>query len=310
MVSAANSIAPLEQSRAFIILLDGAKIAVPQRGANSGRIPHDENHCKESEGRNLLLHNHHVFLDKREKRANLGVMKIPMSVSLLAIAAATAFAGNTPPTISGDYLEVRSCDVYTGPCFANAEMNLAGKEAMMLWSVREGMWKGTRLDGLNVMAVIRADGTLGDLKYQPRSGNAMLIVDANADARQKEALTDFARALSGKLLTKIVDVKSAPIDAKLATCSKQGCASVKAGELVEISTSCLGSKHDICGNEETFYPPLANVVGAYPVFTEVAAFTGKNLGCMWQIAGKRSAFLATFSTVSTPEPRSEVALVH
>ena len=27
-------------------------------------------------------------------------------------------------TISGDYLEVRTGDVYTGPCFANAEVNL------------------------------------------------------------------------------------------------------------------------------------------------------------------------------------------
>jgi len=24
------------------------------------------------------------------------------------------------PSIRGDYVEIRSCDVYTGPCFANA----------------------------------------------------------------------------------------------------------------------------------------------------------------------------------------------
>ena len=222
-------------------------------------------------------------------------MKIPMSVSILALAAATAFAGNTTPTISGDYLEVRSCDVYTGSCFANSEMNLAGKEGMMLWSVREGAWKGTKLGGLKVMAVVKSDASLGDLNYQPRSGHAVLIVDASADAKQKEALADLARTMSGKLIAQVVDVKSAPIEAKLATCSKQGCASVKAGDLAEISTSCLGGKHDICGNEEAFYPPLARVDGAYPVFTDLATFTGKDLGCTWQIAGKRSAFLATFS---------------
>ena len=99
-------------------------------------------------------------------------MKTSFSVSMLALAAAAAFAGNTVPTISGDYLEVRSCDVYTGSCFANSEMNLAGKEGMMFWSVREGTWNGTKLDGLAVMAVVKADGTLGNLKYQPRSGNA------------------------------------------------------------------------------------------------------------------------------------------
>jgi hypothetical protein len=91
-----------------------------------------------------------------------------------------------------------------------------------------------------------------------------------------------------------------PIEASIATCSKQGCASVKAGNLAEISTSCLGSKHDICGNESAFYPPLVKVDGAYPVLTDLATFTGKGLDCTWQIAGKRSAFIAKFSAPSTP----------
>lgn len=235
-------------------------------------------------------------------------MKTALTISVLALAAATAVAGNITPTISGDYLEVRSCDVYTGSCFANSEMNLAGREGMMLWTVREGAWNGTRLNGLAVMAVIKADGTLGNLKYQPRSGKAVLIVDAKADAKQKDALADFARAMAGKLIAKVVSVDSAPIEARLATCSKLGCASVKAGDLVEISTSCLGSKHDICGNEETFYPPLAQVKGAYPVFTDVATFNGRGLNCTWQIAGKRSAFLASFSNPSAPEVQNHVAL--
>jgi hypothetical protein len=70
---------------------------------------------------------------------------------------------------------------------------------------------------------------------------------------------------------------------------------VKAGNLVEISTSCLGDKHDVCGNEETFYPPLLNVDGAYPVFTDVASFSGRGLDVTWQISGTRSAFLASFA---------------
>ena len=227
---------------------------------------------------------------------------------MLTFGAGLAFAGSDVATISGEYLEVRSCDVYTGSCFANSEMNLAGREGILFWSVREGSWNGTKLDGLGVMAVVKVDGTLGDLKYQPRSGDAVLIVDSRADAKQKQALEDFARAKAGKLIATVVDVKSVPIEARLATCSKLGCASVKAGTLVEISTSCLDNKHDVCGNEETFYPPLSQVDGAYPVFTDVASFSGKGLNCTWQIAGKRSAFLATFSTASAPERSADVAL--
>jgi hypothetical protein len=145
------------------------------------------------------------------------------------------------------------------------------------------------------MAVIHADGTLGNLRYEPRSGNAVLIVDQKASAKQQEALKDFAQTMAGKLITSVASVQTAPIEAKLGTCSKAGCASVKAGNLVEISTSCLGGKHDVCGNEETFYPPLSNVNGAYPVFTDLATFTGAGLDVTWQISGTRSAFLASFS---------------
>src|ERR1051326_3215008 len=128
-------------------------------------------------------------------------MKRNIAVALLTLAAGSLFAAQQfTPEISGSYLEVRSCDVYTGPCFANGEMGLAGKEAVMVWSVRTGSWKGVALDGLNVIAVVRTEDTMGDLSYQPRSGPAVLIADAAANAKQKEALTDFARSMAGKLI--------------------------------------------------------------------------------------------------------------
>src|SRR6266540_1928721 len=153
-------------------------------------------------------------------------MKLKASIAVLLLAASALSGKESPGTISGDYLEVRSCDVFTGPCFANAEMNLAGKEGMLFWSVREGSWKGTSLNGLGVMLIVRTDGTLGDLKYEPRSGPAVVIVDAKADAAQKAALLDLVRVKAGKLVSKVAAVKTAPITAKLHACSKAGCASV------------------------------------------------------------------------------------
>lgn len=236
-------------------------------------------------------------------------LRIPMKkvalLTFLGVAASTAFAGSAS-RISGEYLEVRSCDVYTGPCFANAEMGLTGKEGMLFWSVREGSWNGVELNGLSVMAVVKANGTLGDLKYNPRSGDTILIVDAKATSEQKKALTAFAQSMGGQLISQVVAVKSVPIESSLGTCSKKGCASVQAGDLVEITTSCLSAKHDVCGNEETFYPPLTRVEDAYPVFTEVASYTGGGLNVTWQISGKRSAFLGKFAA-SEPTPKQLAA---
>jgi hypothetical protein len=223
-------------------------------------------------------------------------MKMKLSVVMLMLAATPVFATKpNVPAISGDYLEVRSCDVYTGPCFANAEMGLSGKEGMLVWSVREGAWNGVKLDGLNVIAVVRTDGTLGDLHYQPRSGKAVLVVDAAATQKQRDALVDFARAMAGGLIREVAEVKTAPMQVALGTCDGRGCASVKAGDLVQITTRCLGSKDHLCGNEETFYPPLTKVTDAYPVFTELASFEGRGLNLTWAMVEKRNAFLGHFA---------------
>jgi Protein of unknown function (DUF1326) len=223
-------------------------------------------------------------------------MKLKLSLTVLSLAASVAFASKPAvPSISGDYLEVRSCDVYTGPCFANGEMGLAGKEGMLVWSVRQGAWHGVKLDGLKVIAIVHTDNTLGDLHYQPRCGEAVLVVDQSATSKQRAALVDFARTMAGGLIKDVAAVKVAPVDAIIGMNGMKGCASVKAGNLVQISTRCLGEKDCICGNEETFYPPLTEVSDASPAFTELASYEGSGLNLTWDLVGKRSAFVGQFA---------------
>src|SRR3954452_9982482 len=85
----------------------------------------------------------------REEDSPMKTLKqiLPSTLLLLGAAAAPCLAA---PAISGDYLEARTSDVYTGPCFANAEVNLAGKEAVLAWNVRQGAWKGVPVEGLSV----------------------------------------------------------------------------------------------------------------------------------------------------------------
>ena len=222
-------------------------------------------------------------------------MKKLFALTLMMSMAAASWGVDKEPGISGDYLEVRSCDVYTGPCVANGEMGLRGKEGILVWSIREGSWNGTPLAGLSVIAALRADDTLGDQRYNVRSGPAVLVVDDQATTEQRDALVEFARSMAGKLIREVADVQVRPIEATLGTCSNSGCASVKAGELVEVTTRCLGSKDHLCGNEETYYPPLTTVNGGQTAFTELAKFKGEGLDVTWELTGYRSAFLASFT---------------
>src|SRR5437870_12914169 len=75
---------------------------------------------------------------------------------IVSLAMATlGFAGGIPShSIHGDYVEARTADVYTGPCFANAEVGLVGNLAVFGWKVNRGNWHGANLDGLSVVGVV------------------------------------------------------------------------------------------------------------------------------------------------------------
>jgi len=216
-------------------------------------------------------------------------MKLPALAILLSLAIAPAARAET---IEGDYLETRTADVYTGPCFANGEVNLAGKDAVLAWRVRRGAWNGTALDGLSVVAVVRASATLGDPDANPLPARALLIVDARATAAQREALAALARDLGGDLIRDVVRIDAESIEASF---DGPAIATLRAGDAVEVRTRALAHCDLHCGNEEVFYPPLTSVENAVPAVSVVQAFRGEGLGSTWAASDKRSAFLATFS---------------
>jgi len=197
--------------------------------------------------------------------------------------------------IKGDYIEVRGADVYTGPCFANSEMNLEGKQAILAWKVTSGSWDGVPLDGLSVVAVVRANATLGDRFEDPYPAKAILIVDVNANARQRTALADFARSMAGRLTENVVRVEALAISLNVSEGGQHGSASLVAGNQASIKTRSLCAGDHICGNEEVFYPPLTQVAHAMPAYTLQDSFNGQGLGVVWDRADERSAFVGSFS---------------
>ena len=194
--------------------------------------------------------------------------------------------------IKGDYIEARTCDVWTGPCFANAEMNLSGKHAVLGWKIDKGEFNGVSLDGLGVVAVVAASDTLG-LK-QTGAAKAVVIVDARANSQQREALVAFARQQGGDLVNKVVAVQTAKVEFNVCPCADGGCAILNAGT-ARIETRCLDGKHDkVCGNESAFYPPLARNVKVRPAFVIENVYTGKGVNETWSDAGRRGAYLGSF----------------
>lgn len=197
--------------------------------------------------------------------------------------------------ISGEYLEARTCDVYTGPCFANGEIGIAGKEAVMAWRVDEGSWDGQSLSGLGAALIIKANDTLGfggSFTVKPDKITAVIVVDKNATAEQKEALVQFVKDSAPQLTKDVARIESAPITLTNDHLSGKGVFS--AGKLAKIETRALAKGDCVCSNEQVFYPPLNEVDNAHPAYTLNMTFEGEGLDQTWTTINKRSAFLATF----------------
>lgn len=209
-------------------------------------------------------------------------------------AAAVALAASPAISVSGDYVEARTADVYTGACFANAEVQLVGNLAVFGWKINKGVWNGISLDGLAVAAAIKANTTLGS-EGDVYPVKSVLIVDERASLEQRQALRAFAQRMTGDLLQDVVRVVAMPIDFTVNGDSIHAArVSLTAGTLARIQTRSIGDGDHVCGHEVTWYQPLSKTDHAMAAVATTNRFDGQGLNTTWSSPDKRSAFVATF----------------
>jgi hypothetical protein len=216
--------------------------------------------------------------------------------AVLALIVSAVVAGDAAPQISGEYLEARTCDVYTGPCFANGEIGLTGHEAVMAWKVDEGAWAGHDLKGLCVALVVKANDTLGfggTFTSNPDVIKSVILTDAKATPDQAAALVRFVKDQAPALTREVQKVHSAPLAMSNDFVSGKG--KFSAGGLAKIETRALKGSDCVCSNESVIYSPLTKVENAKAAYTVDMTYAGTGLNSTWTTINKRSAFLATFT---------------
>ena len=217
------------------------------------------------------------------------------NVSLLTFAVTLSLLAAIPARgeIAGTYIEARTCQVYTGPCFANGETGLAGQEAVMAWNIEQGTHDGIDLTGLNVVMVIKADTTIGFRGLEEaNSVGASLMLDERASERQRQALADFARGHVGLKTEQLVRVESLPIEMQLDTAELNG--RVQAGKAVHLTTRKARKDDCICSNESAYYPPIVALENFVPGVTIDGSVRARGLGSRWDVPGDRNVYMATF----------------
>lgn len=237
-----------------------------------------------------------------------------------ALCSALVVAASTPAMatgIRGDYIEARTNDVFTGPCFSNAEVFITGHQAVMAWKINQGVYKGVDLSGLTVAAAIRGSSTFSE--DNPKLAKSIIMVDESATAEQKKALVALAKEMVGDRLQNVVEIKDVKMiltvethemaeggsmvdTAKAKDKAHAGHAMPKAPRalfwapgLAEIDTRPLNENDHFCGNEVVAYAPLSRGADVLPAYTQVNTFQGKGLNTTWTAPYARSSFVGHFS---------------
>ena len=129
------------------------------------------------------------------------MLKVLGTAAVVCTLASISFAAGLPArSVNGNYIEARTADVYTGPCFANGEVEQVGQEAVFGWKINNGSWQGVDVSGLAVVAAVRAQHTIGIQSEPVNPAKAVLILDNRANAEQRLALQSFAKNMAGDLL--------------------------------------------------------------------------------------------------------------
>jgi len=208
--------------------------------------------------------------------------------------------------VRGDYVEARTADVYTGPCFSNAETFINGDKAVLAWKVTEGSWDGVDLSGLCVAAAVR--GTTTFSVDDPAAARAVILVDKAADTKQRAALVALAQHLGGDRLARVAEVKTAvmalTVEDEMAMPTAEEHVVHKmprapralfwAPGLAKVEARPLDERDHKCGNEVVAYPPLSEGVDVQPAYTLGHYFKSNGLNSRWDDPNCRSSFVGHF----------------
>jgi hypothetical protein len=183
-----------------------------------------------------------------------------ISAVLIGLAVSPLLAG-AKGTLTGEYVEARTAEVFTGGCIMNSEAETVGRQAVLAWKVERGSFNGIAIDGLSVVAAVSGDRNLGmqEMGGDKAAVRTAMFVDERANAAQQIALVAMATELSRGL---------------------------------DVSKHVT---HDPTCGAMLWFHPLASMDEPAIGVTAQHLFTGSALGTKWSDPNTRSSFFGTFS---------------
>jgi hypothetical protein len=219
-------------------------------------------------------------------------MKYLSIAAAVLLTGAVTVAADSSSTLTGDYVEARTAEVFTGGCLMNMDGETSGREAVMAWRVNKGAYEGVGLDGLKVVAIVAGDVNLGTHELggvAPSEITSIVFVDERATIAQRDALVALARSLSNGLIGQAAEVRASDVTFERgaeAILVEAGKARLNVATKMQHNPSCGALK---------WFEPLGRIDGATIGVAKKFSFADNALNRRWSQVDQRSAFFGTFA---------------
>ena len=136
-------------------------------------------------------------------------MRVALFGSLALTMMTPMVSGAETASVSGTYVEARTFQVYSGPCFANGEVGSSGKNAIMVWHFTDGAIGSVDIAGHSVAVIVKSSHTLGFHGLDDaESKKAIVVVDSSSDDATANALQAFAQEQTGLSAAEVARVEN------------------------------------------------------------------------------------------------------
>jgi hypothetical protein len=209
-------------------------------------------------------------------------VKIFVFFCSLSLALQTSF-GAEP---SGEFIELHSCDLYTGGCTASSESTLLGRQLFRVWSISEGTWNNQNLAGLKIALLELGSENLAE--KGALADTAEIFVPEGLGPAQKEAL------LSWVLCQVIVPVSTESVEAEI-TYQRSGCAAnVTVGDFISLSTMAIDKCSSGACGQALWYEPQVKYSSFEVVESRSSVIRDPAIKFLWRDHDRPNVFLARF----------------
>jgi hypothetical protein len=187
----------------------------------------------------------------------------------------------------GEFVELHSCDLYTGGCTASSESTLLGRQLFRVWSISQGTWDNQDLSGLKVALL-----ELGSVNLAEKGAfaeKAEIFVPKGLAAAVEEALLSWVTSQG------IAPASMRVVEAEI-TYQRSGraTANVAVGDSISLSTMANGKCSSGACGQALWYEPQVKHSSLEVVASRVSEIRDSSMNFLWTDHDRPNVFLASF----------------